>query len=153
MRVFLTANNDMHNQLLNAFQNKAAIVIDEDYKTHRGHWNNFRTKLAVLLELGSDYDQEALLRFVVDVLPNGAYSKPAHEFWGSQAALDVEEILDGRLDLYTPAGWAYGSFPTSKVWESAPIMEYGWFRPGAHMCRKPKVRNISFVELSNRSVA
>ena len=152
MRVFLTANNEMHNQLLNAFQDKVAVSIDMD-NGERGDWYHFHVKLATMLELGDIRNQEAIHRFWVDVLPAGAYGSPSHEFCGSQAALDVEEILDGKLDEYTPAGWVLGTFSTGMACDGEPALHFGWFRPCAEICTKPKVRNIAWVETGSREVA
>jgi len=151
MYKFYYAKSQMHLSLLKAMQSKDAVSIDNDYGT--GDWYTFHTKLSTLLGLTDEQGQESLHRFWMETLPNGAYASPSHEFWGSQAALDVEEILDGLLDAYTPVGWVYGKFTNGEDWVGNAVVEYGWFKPCVTLHSEPRTRNVAYVELSNRSVA
>ena len=151
MYKFYYAKSHMHMELLKAMASKDAVAIDADYGT--GDWYTFHTKMSTLLGLTDEQGQESLHRFWMETLPTGAYGSPSHEFWDSQAALDVEEILDGLLDAYTPVGWVYGKFTSGQDWEGNAFIQYGWFKPCVTLHSEPRTRNVAYVELSNRSVA
>ena len=134
-------NNLFHRQLLEAMQKQDAISLtwwEQDY--YQGSWFGFVAKLDALNALSDSQAQEAILRFVMDVLPNGAYSNPEHEFWGSKDALDVAEIMDNLLDSYAPIGWYFGTFNREGAVDGRSL---GWCKCGCFTVKDWNITEIS----------
>lgn len=118
-----------HVQLKEAMESRDAISLmwwEEDY--YQAIHYGFITKYNALQALCSNMaEKEYLTHFILDVLPNDAFSNAEHEFWGSKGALELAEIMDAKLDSYSPIGWYFGTFNREGAVDGRAL---GWCKCG-----------------------
>lgn len=137
----------VHVQLKEAMERKDAISLmwwEQDY--YQAIHYGFTAKYQMLYSLCATTEQkERLVNFVADVLPYGAFNCPEHEFWGSQGALEVAEIMDAKLDSYSPIGWYFGTFNREGAVDGRAL---GWCK-----CGKFCVKDWNLAEVCGSNCA